>query len=94
METINKLLKKQPPKTRGRGAAAAAASGLGGDETPMEPDVPRANPVFVRWTSNAQGSVVAVPDEMLAGPVGSLFGGPGRQQQPGGGARKMVEEVA
>ena len=76
METINKLLKKQAPKTNKRSAL--------GDETPEEGS--RANPVFVRWVSTKEGNVVAMPDEMLMGPAGRVFGGLG--------SGKMVEEVA
>lgn len=65
METINKLLKKQAPKTNKRG-------GLG-DETPD--DAHRANPLFVRWISTKEGNVVGVPDGMLLGPAGKTFGG-------------------
>ena len=82
METINKLLKKQPPKTKGRGAALAA-----GDETPdMQP--PKPSPVFVRWVSGKDGVRVGVPDEIMAGPAGRVF-------VPGGlRSGKMVEEVS
>ncbi|GKT51894.1 INO80 complex subunit 2 [Colletotrichum spaethianum] len=80
METINKLLKKQAPKTKGKGGGV-------GDETPnsesQKPDV-----AFVRWVNSKKGSVVAVPDEMLGGPAGKVF-------VPGGlKSGKMVEEVA
>lgn len=80
METINKLLKKQAPKTKGKGGGV-------GDETPgnesQKPDV-----AFIRWVNSKKGSVVAVPDEMLGGPAGKVF-------VPGGlKSGKMVEEVA
>ncbi|XXG97550.1 hypothetical protein Hte_003855 [Hypoxylon texense] len=80
METINKLLKKQAPKTNRK-------SHLGGDQTP-DVDSQRANPLFVRWISNKDGSRAGVPDEMLSGPAGRVFvkGGLGRG--------KMVEEVS
>ncbi|KAI1388461.1 PAPA-1-like conserved region-domain-containing protein [Hypoxylon trugodes] len=80
METINKLLKKQAPKTKGKGQ-------LAGDQTP-DVDANKPNPVFVRWISSKEGSRVGVPDEMLAGPAGKTF-------IPGGlGSGKMVEEVS
>ncbi len=78
METINKLLKKQAPKTNRRTA-------LAGDETP-DGDSNRANPVFVRWVSTKDGNAVAVPEEILIGPAGRPF----RGLAPG----KMVEEVS
>lgn len=77
METINKLLKKQAPKTNRRTA-------LAGDETPDSEQ--RADPVFVRWVNTKEGSRLAVPDEMLLGPIGQVFGGIG--------SGKMVEEVS
>lgn len=83
METINKLLKKQAPKTNRKTAALMAA-----EETP-ETDTQRVDPMLIRWVNNKNGSIVAVPDELLNGPVGKVFvtGGTG----PRG---KMVEEVS
>lgn len=80
METINKLLKKQAPKI-------SRKSQLNGDQTP-DMESQRANPVFVRWISNKDGSRAGVPDDMLTGPAGRVFvkGGLGRG--------KMVEEVS
>ncbi|KAK3387248.1 PAPA-1-like conserved region-domain-containing protein [Podospora didyma] len=79
METINKLLKKQAPKTNKRN--------IGGD-TP-DGEHARADPLFVRWISTKDGNRVAVPDEMLVSPAGRIFikGG-------GLMAGKMVEEVS
>ncbi|KAK1777927.1 PAPA-1-like conserved region-domain-containing protein [Copromyces sp. CBS 386.78] len=81
METINKLLKKQAPKTNRKAAL------LNGDETPGgDAEPPKADPTFVRWINNKSGSRIAVPEDMVAGPVGQVF--------TGGVKRKMVEEVA
>lgn len=77
METINKLLKKQAPKTTRKANAAA--------NDPLD-DSQRPNVTFVRWVSTKQGSRLAVPEDMLAGPSGKVFGG-------GLAAGKMVEEV-
>lgn len=66
METINKLLKKQAPKTNRRTAMAG--------EDP-DGDSHRANPVFVRWVSTKDGNAVAVPEEILIGPAGRAFRG-------------------
>jgi Ino eighty subunit 2 len=77
-ETIDKLLKKQAPKTN-RKAQLAAEEAAQLEEKP--------NPVFIRWLSNKDGNRVAVPDEIIAGPVGKVF-------IPGGlKSGKMVEEV-
>ncbi|KAH7311727.1 PAPA-1-like conserved region-domain-containing protein [Stachybotrys elegans] len=85
METINKLLKKQAPKVNRKAAAAAAANGEAG-----EADGPRPSPVFIRWVNGKNGSRLAVPGEILNGPVGTVFQGNGTGMRSG----KMVEEVA
>lgn len=79
METINKLLKKQAPKTSKKGARGTSP------EAGAKPA-----DTLIRWVSNKSGSRVAVPDEIMSGPVGDVFGPPGK----GSGASKMVEEVA
>jgi Ino eighty subunit 2 len=85
METINKLLKKQAPKTNSRrrefnGVSAADASPDG--------ESPKPNPVFVRWVSNKDGNQIGVPEEWLEGPVGAIFTGP-----EGFRSGKLIEEV-
>src|SRR5215469_15945362 len=68
METINKLLKKQAPKTNSRRAAANGTKEV--DVSPdTEPQKP--NPVFVRWISNKHGNRIGVPEEWLGAPVGA-----------------------
>lgn len=84
METINKLLKKQAPKINKKAAAAAAAAAEEG-----EAGGPKPSSIIVRWVNNKDGSRVAVPDEMLAGPSGQVF--VKSNQMPRG---KMVEEVS
>lgn len=86
MDTINRLLRKQAPKRRGRAAAAEAT-----DTTPAEQEAPepeKADPVFVRSVSNANGCRVSVPGEWLGTPAGRLFEPP-----VAGGNGKMVEEL-
>jgi Ino eighty subunit 2 len=80
METINKLLKKQAPKTTKKNAAANDGYGEGSG-----PD-----PTVIRWVSTKSGSRLGVPGEMVGGPAGKLFTG-----TSGGGlaSGKMVEEV-
>ncbi|EOO00394.1 putative papa-1-like conserved region family protein [Phaeoacremonium minimum UCRPA7] len=78
METINKLLKKQAPKTNRKAQAA-------GDETP-DVDANRPNPIFIRWISSKEGSRVAVTEEIMDGPVGNVF-----KAHTGS---KMVQEVS
>ncbi|KAM0287939.1 hypothetical protein ACHAQH_000004 [Verticillium albo-atrum] len=74
METINKLLKKQAPKTNRK-----AQDNQAGDDKP--------NAMFVRWVSTKEGSRIAVPDEMLGGSAGKVFGAPTLR------TGKIVEEV-
>ncbi|KAK4060251.1 uncharacterized protein Triagg1_10836 [Trichoderma aggressivum f. europaeum] len=78
METINKLLKKQAPKINRKAAADA-----------QDQDSQKANPIFIRWVSNKSGNRVAVPEEIIEGPAGTVFGG---KAQPSLG--KPVVEVA
>jgi Ino eighty subunit 2 len=86
MDTINRLLKKQPPK-RGRRALLGADSG---DEGENE----RANPLFVRYIQNAKGTQLGVPDEWLQAPVGICFTGELAPKAPRPFTGRMVEEVS
>ena len=67
MDTINRLLKKQAPKRRGKISAlelsANNAAGEGGEATP--PEVEKANPVYVRWVSDGKGCRLGVPEEWV-----------------------------
>ncbi|KAJ5595961.1 hypothetical protein N7450_002419 [Penicillium hetheringtonii] len=86
MDTINRLLRKQPPKRRGRGAVADT------DTTPAEQEAQepeKADPTMVRWISSANGFKVNVPEEWLGTPAGRVFGAPTVVT----GTSKMVEEV-
>jgi len=88
MDTINKLLKKPAPKRRTRAEmiAAAAAGGSGLEDGEYEP----ADPLYLRWTNSSQGSIVAVPQEWLEGPVGETL----KTGWKGPPPRAIVEEVA
>lgn len=77
-DTINRLLKKQAPKRRGKiSQAEITANAAAGLDTTLseEPEVENANPVFVRWISDSKGCRVGVPGEWLEGPAGKVFGG-------------------
>lgn len=95
MDTINKLLKKQAPKRRGkianRDPTDTTIGATAGDITPNSEDVEpvKANPVFVRWVSDREGCRVGVPEEWLGTPVGAVFG----EARNGNGSGRMVEEV-
>lgn len=82
METINKLLKKQAPKINRKATAADS----------QNPNAQKPDPVFIRWVSNKSGSRIAVPDEIVDGPSGTLFGN--KTKQPSAGPPKLVTEVA
>lgn len=85
MDTINRLLKKQAPKRRGRAAAAEAAA----EATPDVPPEPqRPNPTMIRWVSSRDSCKVAVPEELVGTPAARVFG-----EAPSNGNRKLVEEV-
>jgi Ino eighty subunit 2 len=84
METINKLLKKQAPKTNAR------RKDLNGEATP-DTEVSKPNPLFVRWVSNKDGNQIGVPEEWLDAPVGSIF--QNSVKGPGMGG-KLIEEVS
>jgi Ino eighty subunit 2 len=93
MSTINRLLKRQPPKRKGKainpeaGEAGTAAEGASPAEV-EEIEVERANPLFVRWVNNKDGSRVGVPNEWLGKKVGRIFG----PAHPSRG--ELVEETA
>lgn len=86
MDTINRLLKKQAPKRRGRREIDAEAED-GEEEV-------RAPALFARSVNNVEGSIVAVPDEYLeadsvSGPfIGGIAGG-----KPTAFTGRMVEEI-
>lgn len=88
METINKLLKKQAPKTNARRRDMNAVAG----ESTPDSEAQKASPVFVRWISNKDGNRIAIPEEWLEGPAGSMFVDSIRPA--GGMGGKLIEEVS
>lgn len=87
MDTINRLLKKQPPK-RGRKALQEITDGQD------EQEVERAHPLYVRYTQNAKGTTLAIPDEWLQAPAGSALSGTPTPSVSRPFSGRMVEEVA
>ncbi|KAL8908114.1 MAG: hypothetical protein Q9207_001006 [Kuettlingeria erythrocarpa] len=89
LDTINRLLKKQAPKRRGKISAAEITADALAPQEASNVEVEKANPVYVRWVSDRNGSRVGVPSEWLEdgleNSIGKVFVGSGR--------RKMVEEV-
>ncbi|CAK7272204.1 hypothetical protein SEPCBS57363_005013 [Sporothrix epigloea] len=84
-ETINKLLKRQAPKTTKKNAQAE-------DEEGIVDGSGRSAAMFIRWTNSKQGTRLSVTNEILDAPVGTLFGPPSASRRPR--PTKMVEEVA
>lgn len=88
METINKLLKKQAPKTNARRNNFNTVPGEG---TP-DSDGAKPDAGFVRWVSSKDGNRIGVPEEWLEAPVGGIFE---RSVKPAGGVGgKLIQEVA
>lgn len=85
MDTINRLLRKQPPKKKGR--AAEGADGTPTDQDAQETERQKLDPTMIRWVSNRKGSVLSMPNEWFGTPAGRLFGAAPE------GSRKLVEEV-
>lgn len=87
-DTINRLLKKQAPKRRGKISAAEIAAGA---ETPdavftgIGEDGIKPDPVFSRWISGPNGIRLGLPSEWKDTEVGRPFGNKGW---------KLIEEVA
>lgn len=84
MDTINRLLRKQAPKRRGRIPAAEAAENAAADQETAVPEYEPVDPTMVRFVSGRGGSKVAVPEEWIGAPAGRIFGGT---------PRKLVEEI-
>ena len=84
MDTINRLLRKQAPKRRGRIPAAEAAENAAADQQEAAPELEPVDPTMVRWVSGREGSRVGVPEEWLGIPGAQIFGG---------APRKLVEEL-
>lgn len=90
METINKLLKKQAPKTNARRKELNGPQA--GDATP-DVEGQKPNPLFVRWVSNKNGNRIGVPEEWLDGPIGDVFAN--SVKAPGAGmGGKLIQEVS
>ncbi|KAL8740656.1 MAG: hypothetical protein Q9190_006668 [Brigantiaea leucoxantha] len=89
LDTINRLLKKQAPKRRGKISAEEITANALAPPEPLEEEVEKANPVFIRWVSDRSGSRIGVPQEWLQdgleNGIGKVFYGTSN--------RKMVEEV-
>ncbi|KAJ4368887.1 hypothetical protein N0V83_005969 [Neocucurbitaria cava] len=89
LDTINRLLKKQPPK---RGRRVIQDITESGQEEELEAE--KANPLWVRYVQNAKGSQMGIPDEWLQAPAGSLFAGSVQPPSKSPFNGRMVQEVA
>ncbi|KAL5612618.1 hypothetical protein BROUX41_004287 [Berkeleyomyces rouxiae] len=84
METINKLLKKQAPKTNKRAKTA--------EEELAEEEARRPDPRMIRWVSSKAGITMSVPNQILEGPLNEAFKDT-LKPSPRAPA-KMIEEIA
>lgn len=90
MDTINKLLKKQAPKRRGKiSAAEVAGENAAQSQEDQEPE--KAEPTMIRYIANRDGCRLGVPEEWIGTPAGKLFGQSAVSQHVNGG--KLVEEI-
>lgn len=88
MDTINKLLKKQAPKRRGKVSAAETAEDVTPQQVQESQDVDEPEPTMLRYVFNRSGCRVGVPEKWLGSPAGSVFGPAGQT-----GPSKLIEEV-
>ncbi|KAL1628905.1 hypothetical protein SLS54_001594 [Diplodia seriata] len=88
MDTINRLLKKQAPKRRGKAQIDADAAGEDQEEEE------RAPALWVRYIQTAENSQIAVPYDWVESPLGELMTNskPATVKTPFAG--RMVQEVA
>ncbi|KAF2762380.1 hypothetical protein EJ05DRAFT_483127 [Pseudovirgaria hyperparasitica] len=96
MDTINRLLKKQAPKRRGKAAkepTTAADAGDSGAED-LEPEPERAPALYTHYIQNADGVSLGVPHEWLDSPFGTTFANPVKAQSSRPFTGRMVEEVS
>lgn len=89
LDTINRLLKKQAPKRRGKISAEEITANALAPPEASDMEFEPANPVYVRWVNNRNGSRVGVPSEWLENGLENSIG----RVFVGGGGRRMVEEV-
>ncbi|KAI4241821.1 MAG: hypothetical protein L6R40_004367 [Gallowayella cf. fulva] len=89
LDTINRLLKKQAPKRRGKISAEEIATNAMAPPEPSDVEYEKANPVYIRWVSDSNGSRVGVPSEWLENGLENTIG----KVFTNGGGRKMIEEV-
>lgn len=89
METVNRLLYRQPAKPKGKPKGDETPAVQDGDEDvtmegaavekaveeKVKQDLPPNG--FIRWTNRKEGSVLFVGNTTLQTPVGRIFGGPG-----------------
>lgn len=91
MDTINKLLKKQAPKRRGKISAAETA----GDASPgaqEAEETPKPDPTMAHFVLNRDGCRLGIPEEWFGTPAGRLFGN-ATADSVGRTQGKLVEEL-
>ena len=89
MDTINRLLRKQAPKRRGKVPAAELAEGGAAEQQEeLQPVYEKPDPTMARWISSRDGFRVGVPEEWIGTPTGRMFG-----NGPGNASGKLVQEL-
>lgn len=106
MDTINKLLRKQAPKNRGKIAETGPDIQGGNDATAatgerrqsvLPKEAEKAPATMLRYVFDSQhGCRLGVPEEWLAAPPGDFFSQAKKSSaRPGGSATgRMVEEIS
>ena len=92
MDTINRLLKKQAPKRRRKADIEADRIAEEGEDPDSE--AVKASSVYMRYVQTVEGSKLALPEEWLDAPYGSLLSKAVPASQPKPWSGRMVEEVA
>ncbi|OXV11431.1 hypothetical protein Egran_00805 [Elaphomyces granulatus] len=87
MDTINRLLKKQTPKRRGRIPVSETAAEASPD---VHQEAHKPDPTMIRWVSNHNVSRVGVPGDLLGTPASRVFGHAPIVVRRG---RRLVEEI-
>ncbi|KAF2017183.1 PAPA-1-domain-containing protein [Aaosphaeria arxii CBS 175.79] len=88
LDTINRLLKRQPSKRQKK------IQEITEDDQENEPEVEKIDPLYVRYIQNANGTSMAIPEEWLQSPAGNVFAGTPAKPSNRPYGRRMVEEVA
>jgi Ino eighty subunit 2 len=91
LDTINRLLNKQPAKVRGKPIPGGGETTVDGENVANGKDMP-VRETMVRWVSTKDGIKIGVPSAWEEAPVGRVFVKDGLVL--GGRGRRPVEEIS